>query len=114
MGVTGVEATSSVGEVEITQSPIVLISGVGATSLVGSITLDDMQVGLTGLGTTSSTGALNPADVMGLTGVQATSSVNATGIAFPGTYERLTPKTSTGYTNRAPKTSTGYTRRTPV
>jgi len=51
---------------------------------------------------------------IGLTGLQTTSSLNAEGISFPGTYERLTPKTSTGYTPKTPKTSTGYTIKTPA
>ena len=75
---------------------------------------------------TASTGTISPADVMGLTGLELEATVNGTGIAFPGTYEKLTPKTSTGYTTKTPKTSvsgystktsqntTGYTIKTPA
>jgi hypothetical protein len=59
-----------------------------------------------------------------LTGVSATSSVNAEGLILkyygrrtPKTssgYTNVTPKTSTGYTTKTAKTSTGYTRRTPA
>tara|TARA_R110000796_G_scaffold172712_1_gene289713 strand:+ start:60 stop:284 length:225 start_codon:yes stop_codon:yes gene_type:complete len=74
-----------------------------------------MQIGLTGLSTTSSTGSISPADVVGLTGVQATSSVNATGLILKY-YGKRTPKTNTtGYTRKTPKTNTaGYTRRNPA
>jgi hypothetical protein len=63
---------------------------------------------------------------MGLTGLELQATVNDTGIAFPGTYEKLTPKTSTGYTTKTPKTSvsnystktsktsTEYTIKTPT
>jgi hypothetical protein len=50
---------------------------------------------------------------LGLTGQLATSSVG-TGVAFPGTYEKLDPKTSTGYTTKTPKNTTGYTIKTPA
>jgi len=49
--------------------------------------------------------------LIGLTGLELEASVG-TGVAFPGTYEKLTPKTSTGYTAQSPKTSTGYTIKT--
>ena len=55
----------------------------------------------------------DPVDVMGLTGVQATSSVNAAGLILKY-YGKLDPKTSTGYTTKTPKTSTGYTIKTPA
>ena len=114
MGLTGVLSTSAVGEVTTSGAAVVNLTGVLSTSAVGAITPPGQTMGLTGVSSTTSTGSINPADVMGLTGVQATSSVNAAGISFPGTYERLGPKTSTGYANRAPKTSTGYTRRNPA
>ena len=110
---TGLSVTSSTGSVEINSSPVVIPTGVSSTSSVGSITLTDMQIGLTGLSTTSSTGLITPADAVGLTGVQATSSVNAAGLILKY-YGKLTPKTSTGYSTQTPKTSTGYTTRNPA
>ena len=71
-------------------------------------------MGLTGISATSAVGTLDPKDqTIGLTGQQATSSVNAEGLILKY-YARRTPKTSSGYTRKTPKTSTGYTRRTPV
>ena len=41
---------------------------------MGSVTVADV-IGLTGVSATSSTGSITPSDVMGLTGVSATASV---------------------------------------
>ena len=72
-----------------------------------------MQIGLTGVSSTTSTGAITPSDVMGLTGLEVTSTVNADGLILKY-YGKLDPKTSTGYTPKTPKTSTGYTIKTPA
>jgi len=104
----------SVGDITITETQIFTLTGVSSTSSVGSIILA-LGVPLTGVLSTASTGTISPTEMsIGLTGLELEASVNGTGIAFPGTYEKLTPKTSTGYTPRTPKTSTGYTRRNPV
>jgi len=113
MGLTGVQADTSIGEVDIVQSPIIYPEGFSNTSSVGSFTIPNMQIGLTGLSTTSSVGAISPDDVVGLTGVQTTSSVNADGLILRY-YGKLDPKTSTGYTPETPKTSvSGYSPKTP-
>tara|TARA_R110001632_G_scaffold121228_1_gene233929 strand:- start:672 stop:938 length:267 start_codon:yes stop_codon:yes gene_type:complete len=87
------------------------------TSSVGSISPTEMTIGLTGLSTTSSVGSPSFSFSIdaALTGVQATSSVNATGLILKY-YGKRTPKTNTaGYTRRTPKTNTaGYTRRNPA
>ena len=77
---TGLSATSSVGSISITSSPIVAPTGVSATSNVGSISPTEMSIGLTGLSSTASTGTITPNDVMGLTGLEAGASVKATGL----------------------------------
>ena len=73
MGLTGVGATSSVGEPLIISSPTVSLSGQSSTVSVGAITPTEMAIGLStaGVGTTG-VGAIAPADVMGLTGIGAT------------------------------------------
>ncbi len=101
MGLTGVSATSAIGVSTIDNTEIIGLTGVGATSSVGSI-IPAIGVPLTGLSLTASTGSITPNDVMGLTGLELQSTVNASGIAFPGVYEILTPKTSTGYTIKTP------------
>jgi len=114
MGLTGVSATSAVGVSTIDNTEIISLSGVGATSSVGSI-VPEIGVPLTGVSLTASTGTISPTEMsIGLTGLELQSTVNASGIAFPGVYEILTPKTSTGYTTKTPKTSTGYTIKTPA
>ena len=72
------------------------ITGVSATSNVGSISPAEMSIGLTGLSSTASTGTITPNDVMGLTGLEAVASVNATGLILKY-YGKIDPKTSTGY-----------------
>jgi hypothetical protein len=71
---TGVEATSSVGNITTSDAQVFTLTGVGATSSVGSIVVG-IGVPLTGVSATVSVGTISPADVMGLTGVEAISSV---------------------------------------
>lgn len=112
---TGVEATSTIGEVEVTQSPIIIPDGLSLTVSTGSIDIDQMQIGLTGLSTTSSVGALVnlPDEIIGLSGFELESALNASGLGLKY-YRKLGPKNSSGYTTKTPKTSTGYTIKTPA
>ena len=71
---TGVEATSSVGELTTSDAQVFTLTGVGATSSVGSIIVG-IGVPLTGVSATISVGTISPTDVMGLTGVEAVTSV---------------------------------------
>jgi len=71
---TGVEATSSVGELTTSDAQVFTLTGVGATSSVGSIIVG-IGVPLTGVSATISVGTISPADVMGLTGQEAVTSV---------------------------------------
>jgi len=100
VGLTGVSATSSVGNVEITREEIIILTGQSLTSGVGSLTLE-IGVPLTGVSLTASTGSITPTDVMGLTGVQATASVGDSGLILQY-YRTLTPKVSSGYTIKTP------------
>ena len=75
---TGVEATSSVGEITTSDAQVTNLTGVGATSSVGSI-VTGIGVPLTGVSATVSVGTISPADVMGLTGQEATAEVGTTG-----------------------------------
>ena len=76
VGLTGQSATVSLGSVEITSAPVVVLTGVSSTVSVGSITPADV-VGISGVSTTSSVGSITPADVMGLTGVSAAASLGS-------------------------------------
>jgi len=95
MGLTGVSATSSVGEVVIDFSILVPLTGVSTTSSVGSL-VTEIGVPLTGVSSTSSVGSLNPADVIGLTGIQADSSVGTLSIIG---YKNIDITGNTSYTD---------------
>ena len=81
VGLSGLSSTSAVGNVDATDAQIVDVSGVAATLSVGSISLDQMTVGISGLSRTLSVGSITPADVVGLTGQQITSSVAGFGVS---------------------------------
>jgi len=111
MGLTGQQINIQVGNLIEETATFVTPTGVSSTSSVGSL-VTEIGVPLTGLSATSAVGSITPADVMGLTGQLATSNVGI-GISFPGTYEKLDPKTSvSGYSTKTPKNTTGYTRKT--
>ena len=65
------------------------------TSATGTIDPADQAMGLTGVSSTASVGAITPADVMGLTGVSATVSISPIGVAPLG-YEAITGTQSAG------------------
>ena len=74
VNLTGVDANSSVGSISTNAEDLINVTGVGATSSVGSLTLE-IGVPLTGVSATASVGTISPADVMGLSGQEAVSSV---------------------------------------
>jgi hypothetical protein len=78
---TGVQTTSGVGSVESGIVEFVPVTGVSSTTSVGSISLDQMTVGLGSQSSTFSVGSITPADVMGLTGQQITSSLAGFGVS---------------------------------
>ena len=81
VGLTGVSATASVPTyLDIPEQ----ISGLGATSSIGQLSINngaDHVQGLASLAATASPGALAPADVMGLTGISGTISVGSITVA---------------------------------
>ena len=89
-----------------------VLTGQQATSSVGSLTLE-IGVPLSGVSATSAVGTISPTPMtVGLTGQLATSSVG-TGLILRY-YGKLDPKTSTGYSNKTHKTSvSGYSTKTP-
>tara|TARA_R110002167_G_scaffold69977_2_gene197041 strand:+ start:360 stop:1316 length:957 start_codon:yes stop_codon:yes gene_type:complete len=96
---TGIQATGYVGTPTITSAKLIIIStSLLATGSVGSLTIDDMAVGLSGLQATGSVGAITAADmVIGLTGLSATASVNAADISPLG-YKDIDITGNTSYT----------------
>ena len=76
MGLTGVSATSTVGSPTAISDLVLVPDGQSASSAIGSLIVNfNIEVGLTGLSSTSSVGALAPADVMGLTGLETETSL---------------------------------------
>ena len=93
--ITGVSATSSVGDLEIGSVELINLTGVSATSSVGSISPAD-AVGLTGVSSTTSVGSFTIVDVtQGLTTDQITSSVGIIGIQA---YADIDTGSNTSYT----------------
>ena len=181
VGLTGLSATTTLNSLSAVKADFTItLTGLGLVSSEGLISLDDHSVGLSGQSASTTLGSISPADVMGLTGLSATSTVGSftftsdpvtelsalsplittlgtptaspetiaaltgqsgtTSLGTPTTvqvsgadlaglgltattslndnlilryYQRLAPKTSSGYTRITPKTSTGYTRKTP-
>jgi len=107
---TGVNATSSLGSITTNDEQVFNLSGVGATSSVGSIT-HEIGVPLTGVSATSSVGTIIPADVVGITGQEATSAV---GIIAPLGYINIILSGNTSYNNVDVTHETSYTDVTHV
>ena len=81
VGLTGVSATASVPtQLDIPEQ----ISGLGATSSIGQLSINngaDHVQGLASLVATSATGAIAPADVIGISGLGATISIGSITVA---------------------------------
>ena len=83
------------GSISIDAIDLINITGVGATSAVGSLTIE-MAYELTGQSATSAVGTIVPADVVGLTGVEATTAV---GNVSPLGYKDIDITGNTTYTD---------------
>ena len=74
MGLTGLSATSTVGAPTAISDFTGIPTGQSASTGIGSVSIDfSIIVNPTGVSATSSVGAITPADVMGLSGLEATS-----------------------------------------
>ena len=103
-------ATTAVGSITTNAEDLINITGVGATSSVGSLIIE-IGVPLTGVSATVSVGTISPADVMGLTGQEATSAV---GNVAPLGYGDVDIIGNTSYNNVVVSGNTSYTDVTPV
>ncbi len=98
VGLTGLQATSALGTAQANNTEIVTPTGLTATSSVGSIVVG-IGVPLTApSAATSSVGAIVPADVVGLTGVEATSEIGTTGFGTLA-YKDIDITGNTSYTD---------------
>ncbi len=76
IGLTGVASTAGIGSPTIISSPTFALTGISATTNVGSITPADV-VGISGLSSISAVGSISPADVIGISGISSTSNVGS-------------------------------------
>ena len=138
VGLSGQSATTTLGTVSTVGVTLVDPSALSATSSVGSFNFtSDPTIAVSGQSSTATVGSLAPADIMGLTGQSSTSAVgsvtqtifsgaNLDGLGLTATtsvngdrlilryFQKLDPKTSTGYTQKTPKNTTGYSIKTPA
>ena len=86
-------------------SAVAAPTGIAFTGSTGSLTPSDVM-GLTGLSATSSVGTIDPKDqVVGLTGQEATTSV---GSPFIIAYENIDTGSNTSYSNVSTGSNTSY------
>jgi hypothetical protein len=103
--ITGVAATTSVGDITTGSVELLNITGVSATVSVGSITPADV-VGLSGQSSTSAVGSITPTDVVqGLVLDQLTSTVGLLGIQA---YANIDTGSNTSYTSVATGSNSSY------
>ena len=94
--ITGVLSTSTLGEITITSIELVDVTGVSATSAIGSLTTE-IGVPLTGQSSTSAVGSITPPDVVqGLVLDQLTSTAGIIGIQA---YANIDTGSNTSYSN---------------
>jgi hypothetical protein len=108
MGLTGfTPLQTTLGTVTISSDPVTDVTGLSLTSALGTVTASpNSDTTLAGQSLTSALGTLTTvqetnASLVGL-GLSATTTLGNAGIVFPGTYGRIVPKTSTGYTKINP------------
>ena len=112
VGLTGQEITSGVGSPDIGAVELINLTGVSGTLSVGDIDPIQMVVGLDGQSATFSVGSITPADVVGLTGQEITSSVAGFGTASGfgiQAYSNVDTGSNSSYTNVATGSNTSYT-----
>jgi len=103
--ITGVAATTDVGEITTGSVELLNITGVSATVSVGSILPADV-VGLSGQSSTSAVGSITPTDVVqGLVLDQLTSTVGLLGIQA---YANIDTGSNTSYTSVATGSNSSY------
>ena len=103
--ITGVLSTSTLGEITITSIELVDVTGVSATSAIGSL-VTEIGVPLTGQSSTSAVGSITPPDVVqGLVLDQLTSTAGIIGIQA---YANIDTGSNTSYTSVATGSNTSY------
>ena len=117
MGVTGQEATTSLGDPTIIGNVSLTLSGQSASTSIGTPNIIE-AIGIDGQSATSSVGSLAPADVMGVTGLSSTTSlgdisittnpiVSLTGQGLTSSVGTITPADVIGITGQSATSSVG-------
>ena len=97
-GLTGIEATLSLGTAIANNAEIINLTGIQATGSLGSLTVADMAIGLTGLAGTMSLGSLTVTDMqIGLSGLEMSGTLGSTGVS-PLHYKDVDITGNTSYT----------------
>jgi len=103
--ITGVAATTSVGEITVGSVELINVTGVAATSGIGSVTLE-FTYELSGQSSTSAVGSITPTDVIqGLVTDPLTSTVGLLGIEA---YANIDTGSNTSYTSVATGSNSSY------
>jgi len=110
---TGIEATGYVGSPTITSAKLVTLTNTNlVTGSLGSVTVADMSIGLSGLAITGNVGSISPTEmVMGLTGISATASVADMTTSSGGgiiAYADIDTGSDISYSNIATGSNTSY------
>jgi hypothetical protein len=97
---TGIEITASLGTMTVTEAQLVNLTGIEANFYaLGSLTIADMAVGLSGLAVTGSVGSFTITDMqVGLSGIEMTGAVGSAGMS-PLHYKDVDITGYTAYTD---------------
>ena len=95
---TGIEATLSLGTIDANDTQLIDVTGIEATGYVGSITPDDMAIGVSGYSITGSLGTPIVTDMqVGISGIEMTSALGSAGMS-PLYYKDVDITGNTSYT----------------
>jgi len=109
---SGYEATMSLGTVAITSNPLIVITATNlVTGSLGSVTVTDMAIGVSGYAVTGSLGTTTVTDMqIGVSGLEISGSLGSGGVS-PLHYKDVDITGNTSYTD---KSVTGYTAYTDI
>ena len=109
---TGDSATMSLGSVSISSNPLVVITATNlVTGSLGSVTITDMSIGVSGYAVTGSLGTTTVTDMqIGVSGLEISGTLGSGGVS-PLHYKNVDITGNTSYTD---KSVTGYTAYTNI
>ena len=107
---SGYEATMSLGTVGITSNPIVVITATNlVTGSLGSVTITDMSIGVSGYSIAGSLGTTTVTDMqVGISGLEISGTLGSGGVS-PLHYKDVDITGNTSYTNKNVTGNTSYT-----